>query len=83
MIAIDTGCIKHRIKKILLSDNRWYELANDMVVIKDNFEIGEYDDENDKWILNTEMGTGIDCVLENGDALKVKLSEIKAWITCR
>lgn len=79
MIAIDTGCNKHKIKKILLSDNCWYNLADDMVLIKDAFEIGEYNEQKQSWILNTDMGIGIECVLENGDILMTKLSEIKAW----
>ena len=45
------------------------------------FEIGTYNSESDKYILLTDMGIGFEYRLKNGDALKVKLSEIKAFIT--
>ena len=79
-IFIDYESDDFQIKKILLSDNKWYEIKKNTYCVKDAFEIGT-SDENDKYILLTDMGIGFQCVLKNGDVLKAKLSEIKAFIT--
>ena len=79
-IFIDYESDDFQIKKILLSDNKWYEIKKNTYCVKDAFEIGT-SDENDKYILLTDMGIGFQCVLKNGDRLKGKLSEIKAFIT--
>ena len=80
-IFIDYESDNFEIKKILLSDNKWYEVKETTYCVKDAFEIGTYDSDNQKFIFLTDMGIGFKCILKNGDVLKVKLSEIKAFIT--
>jgi len=80
-IFIDYESDDLQIKKILLSDNKWYEIKKNTYCVKDAFEIGTYDSDSDKYILLTDMGIGFQCILKNGDRLNVKLSEIKAFIT--
>ena len=80
-IFIDYESDDFVIKKILLSDNKWYEVKENTYCVKDAFEIGTYNSDSQKYILLTDMGIGFKCILKNGDALKVKLSEIKAFIT--
>ena len=80
-IFIDYESDNFEIKKILLSDNKWYEVKEKTYCVKDAFEIGIYDSDSQQFIFLTDMGIGFECVLKNGDVLKVKLSEIKAFIT--
>tara|TARA_R110002020_G_scaffold141239_1_gene312881 strand:- start:3918 stop:4169 length:252 start_codon:yes stop_codon:yes gene_type:complete len=80
-IFIDYESDNFEIKKILLSDNKWYEVKEKTYCVKDAFEIGTYDSDSQQFIFLTDMGIGFECVLKNGDVLKVKLSEIKAFIT--
>ena len=80
-IFIDYESDNFEIKKILLSDNKWYEVKENTYCVKDAFEIGTYDSYSQQFIFLTDMGIGFACVLKNGDVLKVKLSEIKAFIT--
>ena len=80
-IFIDYQSDDFEVKKILLSDNKWYEVKEKTYCVKDAFEIGTYDSDSDKYILLTDMGIGFQCILKNGDRLNVKLSEIKAFIT--
>jgi hypothetical protein len=80
-IFIDYESDDFLIKKILLSDNKWYEVKENTYCVKDAFEIGTYDPNSDKYILLTDMGIGFACSLKGGGVLKVKLSEIKAFIT--
>ena len=80
-IFIDYESDDFQVKKILLSDNKWYEVKEKTYCVKDVFEIGTYDSDYGKYVMLTDMGLGFECRLKNGDALKVKLSEIKAFIT--
>ena len=80
-IFIDYQSDDFEVKKILLSDNKWYELKKETYFIKDAFEIGFLDSDSDEYVYLTDMGIGFECVLKNGDRLKGKLSEIKAFIT--
>ena len=80
-IFIDYQSDNYDVKKILLSDNKWYELKPETYFVKDAFEIGIYKESIQKYIMVTDMGMGFECILKNGDILKGKLSEIKAFIT--
>ncbi len=80
-IMIDFQSDDFEVRKILLSDNKWYELHKSSYFTKDTFEIGAYDSDYDKYVMLTDMGLGFSCVLKNGDVLKGKLSEVKAFIT--
>ena len=80
-IFIDYQSDDYHVKKILLSDDKWYELKPKTYFIKDAFEIGMYQESTQKYIMLTDMGMGFECTLKSGDILKGKLSEIKAFIT--
>jgi hypothetical protein len=80
-IFIDYESDDFLVKKILLSDNKWYEVKEKTYCVKDVFEIGTYNPKRQEYMFLTDMGLGFECVLKNGDVLKVKLSEIKAFIT--
>ena len=80
-IFIDYESDDFEVKKILLSDNKWYEVKEKTYCVKDAFEIGTYNPKKQEYMFLTDMGLGFECRLKNGDALKVKLSEIKAFIT--
>ena len=80
-IFIDYESDDFLVKKILLSDNKWYEVKEKTYCVKDVFEIVTYNPKRQEYMFLTDMGLGFECVLKNGDVLKVKLSEIKAFIT--
>jgi len=81
-IIVDAGekCSGGIVKKILLSDNKWYEVTNGHFIY-DAFELGEYNWVHKDWRRIVDMGLGFECTIKGGVYLKGKVAEIKAFIT--
>ena len=84
-IFIDTQSEDREVRKILLSDNKWYTLHEDSYFTVDCFELGfrdsDYGDGRGKWFLQHDIGSGFQVTLEDGFILRGKLSDVKAYIS--
>ena len=85
MIFIDTQSNDMKVRKILLSDNKWYTLDEDNGFGIDCFEIGFHDSDygsgRGKWFLQHEVGLGFQVILKDGFILRGKMSDVKAYIS--